>query len=343
LFVAFISTMLNRNSRLYNKNVISGAGSFEVFIEEPTGVNGLVEILNELDIKFDQAELNWAANTLGWRRYQPGRYLITNELSNSDFLSKLGRGIQDPGAVTVYPGTDMNRLSSQLSVQLRADSVSFRKLFEDSSKFVLELGMSGEELFGRMLPETYQMYWTTTAENVIKRIYSEFQRSVVDEYRDEIAEHDLNLDEIITLASIVEWEARHNEEKPRISGLYLNRLESNMRLQADPTVIYALGERRRLLYEDYEYEHPYNTYRIDGLPPGPITNPDLHSIRAVLFPEEHDFLYMVATPEGRHRFSESYREHQQASEEWRRWLREQYRIQRNQQEDENRSASDTRE
>lgn len=336
--VVFIATFLSRNARLFNTSLTTSSGSFEVLIERSTDVEGLSGKLDSLDVDFNKEELRWAANTLGWRTYQSGRYVLTNEDSYSQFLSKLGRGIQDPGSVTVLPGLDIDRLSRNLSNQLRADSLSFRQIFEDSSETAQEYQLTGEQLFARMLPETYQMYWTSSPENVVRRIYSEFQNAVLDRYEDEIEQNSLNLDEILTLASIVEGEARLNEEKPKISGLYLNRLDRDMRLQADPTVIYALGERRRLLYEDYEFDHPYNTYRIAGLPPGPITNPDLNSIRAVLFPEEHDYLYMVATPEGSHRFSETYSEHQQASEEWRQWLREQYRIQS---ETEQESSSDT--
>lgn len=339
LFAAvFISTLLSRNARLFNTSITGTPGSFEVLIEESIRVDGLIEELDNLEVEFDRKELIWAANTLGWRNYQAGRYVLTNEDSYSEFLSKLGRGIQDPGPVTILSGLDADRLSRNLSRQLRADSLSFRRIFQDSSEIAQEYGLTGEQLFSRMLPETYEMYWTSSPERVVRRIYSEFQRVVIDRYENEIEQNPLSLDEIITMASIVEWEARLNEEKPKISGLYLNRLERNMRLQADPTVLYALGERRRLLYEDYEFDHPYNTYRIRGLPPGPITNPDLNSIRAVLFPEEHDYLYMVATPEGTHRFSETYSEHQQASEEWRQWLREQYRIK---QEREQESSSDT--
>lgn len=340
LAVVFFSTFLSRNARLFNSSVTSSEGTFEVFIDDRSNVDGLINSLDSLQVDVDQTELRWAANTLGWRNYQPGRYVLTNEDSYSQFLSKLGRGIQDPGSVTVLPGLDMDRLSRNLSRQLRADSLSFRRIFSDSSDIAREFGLTGEQLFSRMLPETYQMYWTSTPESVVRRIHSEFQKAVTERYKDEIEENDLNLNEIITLASIVEGEARLNEEKPKISGLYLNRLDRGMHLQADPTVIYALGERRRLLYKDYEIDHPYNTYQIIGLPPGPIMNPDLNSIRAVLFPEKHDYLYMVASPEGTHRFSETYSEHQQASEEWREWIQEQYRIKR-EREREQASSSDT--
>lgn len=320
------STYFSRTARLYQEELLKTDKSFELLLYERINIKDLTGKLDSLEIDFDEHELIWAANTLGWRNYQAGRYILSSEDSYASFLSKLGRGIQDPGTVTILPGIDRERLAKRLSKQLRADSASFRKFFEDSSTVARELGLTGEQLFARMLPETYQMYWTSTPEAVIKRLHSEFESAVINQYRNQIEEHPLDLNEIITLASIVEWEARLNEEKPIISGLYLNRLERNMLLQADPTVIYALGERRRLLYQDYELDHPYNTYRVQGLPPGPITNPDLNSIKAVLNPDEHDYLYMVATPEGGHRFSETYREHQEASAEWRKWIREQYRI-----------------
>ncbi|WP_234573009.1 endolytic transglycosylase MltG [Rhodohalobacter sp. 614A] len=330
--VVFTATFFSRTARLYQGTALNTDDSIELLLYERTNVEGLTNQLDSLRVEYNTQELIWAANTLGWRNYQPGRYVITGEDSYSSFLSKMGRGIQDPGAVTVLPGIDRERLAKRLSEQLRADSLSFRELFEDSSSVALELGLSGEELFARMLPDTYQMYWTSSPESVVRRLHSEFESAVIDSYKNEIDENPLSLNEIITLASIVEGEAQLNEEKPKISGLYLNRLDRGMLLQADPTVIYALGERRRLLYADYELDHPYNTYKIQGLPPGPITNPDLNSIRAVLNPENHDYIYMVATPQGGHRFSETYSEHQQASAEWREWIREQYRIRREREE-----------
>ena len=329
LFIlVFFLTYTSRNSRLFDEGALWTDNSIEVLLYQTADVETLTQQLDSLNVDFSKKELIWAANTLGWRRYQPGRYVISGGDSYSSFMSKMGRGIQDPGTVTVLPGIDRERLAKRLAEQLRADSASFRKLFEDSSAVAQEFGLTGEQLFSRMLPETYQMYWTSSPESAVRRIHAEFQKAVVDPYKNEIEESNFDLNEIVTLASIVEGEAQHNEEKPKISGLYLNRLDRNMLLQADPTVIYAVGERRRLLYADYEMDHPYNTYRIAGLPPGPIANPDLHSIRAVLFPATHNYLYMVATPEGTHRFSETYAEHQQASEEWREWLQEQYRIKR---------------
>jgi UPF0755 protein len=321
-----IATFSSRTYRLYNSHALTTELRADLYLHERTDLPKLAEKLDSLGVNVNKEELVWAGRVLGWRFFLPGLYHLDEHSSYPDFLSKLARGIQDAANVTVLSGTDKDRLALRLSNQLRADSASIREVFRDSSDLALELGLTGEELFSRMLPNTYQIFWTSNPENVVRRILNEFDRNITARYQNEINESGYTIGEIVTLASIVEWEARVADEKPIIAGLYLNRLNRNMHLQADPTVLYAIGERRRVLFEDYQYDHPYNTYIYSGLPPGPITNPDEASIRAVLYPEEHDYLFMVATPDGSHRFSRTFDEHRQASAEWRRWLQEQYRI-----------------
>lgn len=324
--IIFLMVFVSRSSRLHGDLAIETDVQIELLLYDRTDLEQLADELLAIGVDVNRNELIWAGHTLGWRFFRPGRYVIDGATSYSDFLSKAARGMQDPARVTIPPGTDIGRLSRSLGAQLRADSSDFHSLFRDSSSIALEFELTGEDLFARMLPNTYEMYWTSSADGAVRRVLREFDRLVADRFRTEIEENELTLSQILTLASIVEWEARFHDEKPSISGLYLNRLDRNMQLQADPTVAYALGERRRLLFEDYRFDHPYNTYIIPGLPPGPITNPDLSSIRAVLNPEQHDYLFMVATPEGTHHFSRTFEEHRQASEIWRRWLREQHRI-----------------
>jgi UPF0755 protein len=315
-----------RNYRLHNPSAIQSDIPVEIYLHEPTGIDSLIEKMDSLEINVDSKELSWAGRVLGWRNFRPGLYIVDGSQSYEEFLSNMARGIQNAASVTILSGSDPERIAITLGNQLKADAEEFSRIFSDSSDMAQELNLSGEELFSRMLPNTYQIYWTSSPENAVQRVYNEFNRMIADRYRDEISESPYSLNEIITLASIVEMEAKVAEEKPRIAGLYLNRLNRNMLLQADPTVIYALGERRRLLFEDYRFDHPYNTYIHAGLPPGPITNPDEASIRAVLNPEIHDYLFMVAAPDGSHRFSRTFEEHRQASAEWRRWIQEQYRL-----------------
>ena len=341
-FILFFALVFgSRYSRLYSSEALKTEGVAEILLHERTNLNDLHDILESAGVVADRDELIWAGSILGWRNFNSGRYEIHESISYGELLSKMARGIQDPGRVLVHGSIDIGLLSQRLSRQLKTDSASIASQFTDSSAIAVELGLTGEELFARMLPNTYEMYWSSSPENVVRRIYREFNQRIVNGLADQIEASQFTLDEVLILASIVEWEARNRDEKSTISGLYINRLNRNMLLQADPTVLYALGERRRLLFEDYRFDHPYNTYLNAGLPPGPITNPDETSIRAVLNPEDHNYLFMVATPEGNHEFNRTFEEHRRSSENWRTWLREQYRIKREREEAEAYENSDS--
>lgn len=314
-----------RLSRLTNARAIHSPTPLSIYLQEETDLASLGTLLADSGVVRSREELVWAGRLLGWNRFSEGHYLIEGGYSYEVFLSRMARGIQDPVAVTILPGINRGRLVRSLSAQLRFDSLSLEGALGDTA-LLRQLGTNRRDLMGRMLPDTYSIYWTSPPESVLKRVVGEFEEVVLGEYGTRIEEVELSLNEVLTLASIVEWEATHEEEKDKISGLYWNRLNRGMRLQADATVNYALGERRRLLYEDYNYEHPYNTYRVDGLPPGPITNPSRSSIEAALYPADHDYLYMVARPDGYHVFSETFEEHKRQSAKWREWLEEQYRI-----------------
>lgn len=317
----------SRWSRLYNTQAISADKPVQVYLEESTRLDNLAEILEDSSLIKSQEEFKWAAGIFGWKRFQQGHYLVNKPFDYNTFLSKLARGIQDPVSVTILPGRSKADVVEKIAAQLRFDSLTFHKTIEDSV-LLAKHELEQKDVIGRLFPNTYSVYWTTSPESFFGRILREFNKAVIESHQDQIEELDRSVDEIVTLASIIEWEARNGEEKRAISGLYWNRLNRGMRLQADPTVNFAVGERRRLLYEDYQVDHPYNTYMYPGLPPGPITNPDLASIRAALYPEDHDYLYMVATPKGEHAFSKTFEEHKRKSANWRKWLQEQYRIKR---------------
>lgn len=314
-----------RWSYLYNGSAISSDEPVHLYLDEQTDLAGLTDILVDSGLVEEREEFEWAAKITRWRSFQKGHYLIDRGYSPSEFLSKLAKGMQDPVSVTILPGRSEARVVDVLASNLKVDSLAIQQTLKDSS-FLTEQNLSPREVVGRLYPNTYNLYWTTSPETVIKRILDVFDRTVVQQHQDRLQELDMSVNEILTIASIVEWEANNDDEKKIISGLYWNRLEQGMRLQSDPTINFAVGERRRLHYKDYKVDHPYNTYLIDGLPPGPITNPGMTSIEAALYPGKHDFLYMVASPEGDHVFSRTFEEHKQKSAKWRQWLQEQYRI-----------------
>lgn len=339
--VIVVAVMSSRLVRLTSGSSLVFEEQTEIVIPEASGLDDLQSYLNNEGIQFDSSEMEWAARILGWRKMQRGRYVFEGEYSYNGFLSKMARGIQDPVSVVVLPGITIDRFTESVAENLHFGSDTLFSIMTDSA-YLAEKGLSKEELFGRMLPETYLIYWTSSPRELVNKILREFDNAITEEYNLRAEEMDMTIDEVVTLASIVEWEAKNQEEKPTISGLYLNRLNRGMRLQADPTVNFALGERRRLLFEDYQVDHPYNTYMNSGLPPGPITNPSFSTIEATLYPEEHNYLYMVANPEGGHVFTRTFREHQAESEKWRRWLREQYRIKRQREAEQQANEQETR-
>lgn len=324
LFLLFFASI--RILRYSNPYAVSTNSTLDVYVESKWSIPELARFLKKKNVIKSEANFIWTAHLVGYKSIQVGHYSYTiGTYSVQDFLPKMGKGIQDPILITILPGQTLDKLSESISRQFRFTKEEFDSFISDEER-LQSIGITKTELLGRLLPETYSMFWTWSPKQVIQETNAYVMRII--ESAESIKTTTLSTDEVITLASIVQWEAANNEEKPIIAGLYLNRLKRKWKLQADPTVNFSLGERRRLIYADYLFKHPYNTYLNSGLPPGPITNPDEQSIKAVLNPAVHRFMYMVASPEGAHDFSVTYEEHQRKSERWTRWLRKQYRIKR---------------
>lgn len=266
----------------------------------------------------------------GWRhQIKSGHYTFEAGTSNYTLLNTIRRGLQTPIRVTIPPGSRPEVVAKVAARDMAFDADAFHAALRDTA-LVAELDTDTTHLFGYMLPETYFFYWQTPADEVVRRIKEQFDDYYARHFAAQADSLDLTKGELVTLASIIEWETGLPEEKPRIAGVYLNRLDIGMALQADPTVQYAVlqreGKKRRLFFRDYRIRHPYNTYTFRGLPPGPLTNPSPSSMQAVVNAEQHDYLYFVATGNGgSHTFSETLREHARAANEYRRRMRERRR------------------
>jgi UPF0755 protein len=313
-----------RSGKLNNPEAIS-AEETEILIYDSVNLEDLIEILYQYNVQFDSDELIWAAGIYNRSQFLQGRYYLDGSMRYETFLGKLARGEQDPKRIIVRAGQTYQRFFDRVPTQFRFTTEDLRSVMRDTVYIREELGLEPHLLFGRMIPNTYEMFWTITPKQFVERMLTEFDRATAG-LEEKAAEFGLTMDEVVTFASIIELEALYDVEKPKIAGLYWNRINQRWRLQADPTVSYAIGERRRLRFSDYRFRHPYNTYTIYGLPPGPITNPAIASIRAVLEPETHPYMFMVATPEGLHTFTRTYDEHRRESAKWTQWLREQQRI-----------------
>lgn len=323
--LVLLVVFLSRLTRLESGESLEINDSIVLLLPENGKISDLVPVLLADSVAVDSLEFEWARKLLNVEAYISGRYVFDQSISYRDFFTKLNRGLQDPMMVTIPSGQFQDRFIERISNRFRFSEDELRSSMSDTL-FLSNYGIRVDQVIGRMIPNTYEMYWTVSAEQFLQRMFTEYDKAVTEPYSIRAQELGLTLDEVNTLASIIEWEVRHVDEKPRVSGLYWNRLNRRMLLQADPTVSYAIGERRRLLFSDYRVNHPYNTYRVRGLPPGPLNNPRLTSIQAALFPEEHNFLFMVATPEGYHAFTTNYQDHLRESRKWTAWLREQMEI-----------------
>lgn len=260
--------------------------------------------------------------------FEPGRYVISPGMSNQYIIRMIANGWQTPAKVTLrgYIKT-LDHLAAFLGRNFEADSAAFATVLKDTA-MIDSLGFRPETFIGMFIPNTYEFYWTSSPRNVVMRFKKEYETFWSGE-RDRLArEIGLDRNEVMTLASIVIGETNNAGEMPKIAGVYMNRLHRGMRLQACPTVIYAHLDTepglRRLLHRHLQIDSPYNTYRIKGLPPGPIAIPTVTAIDAVLNYEKSSYLYFCAKPEfdGTHNFATTYSQHKANSRAYNKAYRE---------------------
>jgi UPF0755 protein len=221
--------------------------------------------------------------------------------------------------------------AGRISQQIEADSISLLKVITDQT-FLDEAGFTLETAIGMYVPNSYEFYWNTTAESFRAKMLDEYTKFWDTERLEKAKKLNLTQNEVITLASIVQKETATVSERPIVAKLYLNRLTSGWPLQADPTIIFALKAKlgdetviKRVFSKDLEINSPYNTYKNTGLPPGPISMPDISSIEAVLNPANHDYYFMCAsvTTFGTHEFAKTLDEHNKNAAKYQQWINKQ--------------------
>ncbi len=286
------------------------AESVHVTIENGDSMTRIVRRLKEAKVIQDGTALLILAKLSGKdREIQAGRYSFEKGTTLYSIFNKLTRGDVTLREVTIPEGLTIRQIAGILNRQIEIDSLEFVRLAIDS-RFVKGLGIPASNLEGYLFPDTYRLSWGTTPEKVVRVMVEQFKKTFTDSLTRRAGEIDFSLADVVTLASMIEAEARDGNERDLISAVYHNRLRRGMLLQCDPTVIYALPELDRpLLLKDLEVDSPYNTYKYPGLPPGPICNPGKASILAALYPADVKYLYFVATGEGSHIFSTSLTQH----------------------------------
>jgi UPF0755 protein len=224
----------------------------------------------------------------------------------------LALGEQEPVTFAFHNFRLKEQFAAFAGKKLEADSASIIHLL-DSADFVKQYGFTTDNAFVAFMPDSYEIYWNTTPEKLFKRMYTHYQGFWTIERKQKAAALNLSPIQVSILASIVDAEALHDDEMPTIAGLYLNRLKMGMKLEADPTVIFAVHDFNihRVLNKQLQFNSPYNTYLHTGLPPGPIMMPSVNAINAVLNYKKNNYIYMVAKDDfsGYHNFATNVAEH----------------------------------
>ncbi len=304
---------------IWGSNVIPDNAPI-LFIPENASYESLEKMLVDSSLIEDPNSFALTAKLMRFEdsSIKPGRYETKGLHSNRDLLGLLRSGRRSPINLTISQARTIQQFAGNVSEQMSFDSTALlsaiRKESSDSSLYI-----------AGFIPNTYEVYWRTSPEGLLKRLYDEYDAFWSKENRaDKLESLKMSKDEVMTLASIVEKETNYNPEKKRIAGVYMNRLRLGMHLQADPTVVYGLGDFtiRRVLNKHLLHDSPYNTYLYPGLPPGPICLPSISSIDAVLSYEDHKYLYFCAKPgyEGQHAFAKHLREHNKNASVYQRWL-----------------------
>lgn len=314
VFSVLLTTFTFYFYQMFNgSNVLLDKEDLVVVIEKGESFDELRARLYDDQIVQDALSFSFVAKVLDYQEaVKPGVYLFKSGMSNLNLVRMLRAGDQVPVRITFNNVRLKEELAEKITANTGISAAEFERLLSDEA-FLEKYNLNSYNSMSVFLPNTYEVYWTITAEELFDKMYKEYQAFWTPEKK-KLAEA-LNLTplEVSALASIVQAESVQSDEKKTIAGLYLNRLKKNMYLQADPTLVFALGDFtiQRVLNEYKRIESPYNTYKYRGLPPGPINLPTLASLNAVLNFEEHDYIYMCAKEDfsGYHRFATNLTEH----------------------------------
>ena len=241
-----------------------------------------------------------------------GRYRIYSGMNNLSLLKLLRSGLQTPVSLVFNSVRTKEQFAARISEQLEVKKDSLLFLLNDN-KYLSSYKLNSHSALAVFIPNTYEFFWNTAADGFFQRMKKENEKFWTEARKQKAAKTGLSETDVSILASIVEQETQRNEEKPLIAGVYINRLKKNMKLEADPTLVFALGDFfiKRVLSEHKEIDSPYNTYRNYGLPPGPICIPSITSIDAVLNKIPHNYIYFCAKDDfsGYHAFASTYEQH----------------------------------
>lgn len=300
-----------------------------IYLPSESNFDEVLKIISPYLTNLDRFEM--VANKMSYpANVKPGRFLLTKGMNSYELVKAMRNNI--PVKLSFNNQERVENLAGRVGSQIEADSISLLTSIRDSI-FLKENGFTEENVLSMFIPNTYEVYWNTSAVKFRDKMIKEYRNFWNEERVEKAKEQGFTPIEATILASIVHKESVKKDERPRIAGVYLNRLKLGMPLQADPTVIYAKKKKdndfnqiiKRVFFKDLTMPSPYNTYIKVGLPPGPIAMPDITAIEAVLNPEKHNFIYFCASTErfGYHEFAATLKEHNINAQKYSRWINSQ--------------------
>ncbi len=319
LLIAIILVMVvflsyNFYNKIYKSNTVK---TDAIYIKTNANHSDLMTVLKPF-LK-DSESFNWVADLKKFEKPKAGKYLIKKGMSNNDLVNLLRSGKQTPIKLTFNNQGTLEKLAGRIAQQIEADSTQLINAFTDK-KFLTKIDFTEKQSLGIYIPNSYQLYWNTSAEKFRDKMFKEYQKFWNADRLQKAKAQNLTTKQVMTIASIVHKETAKTSERPIVAGLYLNRIRDKWPLEADPTIIYAMKQKygqdfemRRVLFKNIEdiKDSPYNTYKTREIPPSLIAMPDISAIDAVLNPKKHEYFFMCAsvTKIGYHEFAKTLGQH----------------------------------
>lgn len=326
IVIALAATGLFYYLRLFGPNVTDKQQY--LYIHTGATYNDVYDTIKTQGIVKDTTTFNWAAHNMKYvMRIKPGKYRLHEGMSNHKLIRMLQLGEQEPVTVNFHNIRLKEQFASFMGRKLESDSSSIIRLL-DSAEYVKQYGFTTDNVYVIVMPDSYQMFWNTSPEKLFERLLKHYNNFWTAARKQQAEAIGLTPIKVSILASIVDAEALHDEEMPKIAGLYINRLHKNMALQADPTIIFAVHDFNihRVLNKTIAEaaSSPYSTYSHTGLPPGPIMMPSMNALKAVLNYDHNNYLYMCAKEDfsGNHNFAATEAEHKINAKRWQQALNE---------------------
>ncbi len=279
-----------------------------------SGLEDVLRLLSQQQLLLDVKSFRWTAEQMKYTdgSVKPGRYLLKPGMSNKSLITLLRSGKQTPVQLIFNNIRTKEQLAQRISEQIEAPASALLNLMNDPD-YTKQIGFTPENILAFFIPDTYEFYWNTSSDQFLKRMKKEYDKFWTDSLKQKAKDIGFTPVQVSVLASIVQQETRRDDEKSAIAGVYINRYKKGWRLEADPTLVFALGDYsvNRVLSAYKEIDSPYNTYMYTGLPPGPICLPTAISLNAVLNYTPHHYMYFCAKEDfsGHHCFATTYDQH----------------------------------